>query len=255
MRKLCLMVFLALPGSTAFCQPSTPAPSFEVASVKPSGHAVGPDYNNQLTWSPNGLSARNATLKRLIAEAWRLQLNQVSCPAWLARNEYDLEAKTGAAATREQMTLMLQTLLAQRFKLVEHNETKDMRVYELVIGKSGPKIHAIKDGEAAPAQPGFHFHGDMRQFADLLAVQLSIPAPQDPTQPVVASESPAPVLDETGLPGIFDFTVEMRPELGTDMFASWQRVLQDQLGLNIESRKGNVALVVVDSAEKIPTEN
>ena len=57
------------------------------------------------------------------------------------------------------------------------------------------------------------------------------------------------------MPGIFDFTVDMRPELGTDMFAAWQRALQDQLGLKIESRKGNVTVLVVDQAAKIPTAN
>jgi uncharacterized protein (TIGR03435 family) len=62
-------------------------------------------------------------------------------------------------------------------------------------------------------------------------------------------------LDKTGLTGIYDFSVDMRPELGTDGFTTWQRVLQDQLGLSIESRKENVAVVVVDEAAKIPTEN
>jgi uncharacterized protein (TIGR03435 family) len=64
-----------------------------------------------------------------------------------------------------------------------------------------------------------------------------------------------PVLDKTGLPGIFDFSVDMHPELGTDMFTSWQRALEDQLGLRIESRKENVAVLVVDEAARIPTEN
>jgi hypothetical protein len=57
-----------------------------------------------------------------------------------------------------------------------------MRVYELVIGKSGSKIRPMSDGETATAPAGFHFHGDLRQFADLLAVQLSIPAPDNPEE-------------------------------------------------------------------------
>jgi uncharacterized protein (TIGR03435 family) len=132
---------------------------------------------------------------------------------------------------------------------------REMRVYELVVGKSGSKIHPMSDRETAPAQAGFHFHGDLRQFADLLAVQLTIPAMDNPGEPVRASQSQVPVLDKTGLPGIFDFSVDIRPELGTDGFTSWQRALQDQLGLRIESRKGNVPVVVVDEAAKIPTEN
>jgi uncharacterized protein (TIGR03435 family) len=94
------------------------------------------------------------------------------------------------------------------------------------------------------AGAGFHFHGDLRQFADLLAVQLSIPAPENPAEPARASASPISVLDKTGLPGIFDFNVDMHPELGTDMFTSWQRALEDQLGLRIESRKDNVTVLV-----------
>jgi uncharacterized protein (TIGR03435 family) len=82
-----------------------------------------------------------------------------------------------------------------------------------------------------------------------------MPAMDNPGEPVRASQSQVPVLDKTGLAGIFDFNVDIRPELGTDGFTSWQRALQDQLGLRIESRKGNVPVVVVDEASKIPTEN
>jgi uncharacterized protein (TIGR03435 family) len=251
MRAFSLLIFLALPVAAILGQ----APSFDVASVKPSQHIVGPDYNNQLTYSPDGLTARNATLKRLIAEAYGLQLNQVTGPNWLDQNEYDIQARAGGVGTREQMAPMLRTLLAARFNLVEHNEVRDMRMYELVAGKSGPKIHALKDGESPAAQPGFHFHGDMRQFADLLALQLSIPAPTSPGEPARAGGTQIPIVDKTGLPGIFDFSVEMRPELGTDMFSAWQRALRDQLGLDLESRKGYLSILVVESAAKIPTEN
>ncbi len=64
-----------------------------------------------------------------------------------------------------------------------------------------------------------------------------------------------PVLDKTGLPGVYDFSVDMNPELGTDAFTSWQRVLHDQLGLRIESSKENVAVLVVDEAAKVPMQN
>ena len=255
MRALCFLIYLALSSSVAVGQVSTTAPAFDVASVKPSQHVVGPDYNNQLTYSPTGITARNVTLKRLLAEAYHLQLNQVLGPSWLDRREYDIDAKATGAATREQMALMLRGLVAERFKLTQHSEMREMRVYELVIGKSGSKIRPMSDAGTATARAGFHFHGDLRQFADLLAVQLSIPAPDNPAEPARASASPIPVLDKTGLPGIFDFSVDIHPELGTDMFTAWQRALEDQLGLRIESRKGNVPVLVVDEAAAIPTEN
>ena len=255
MRVLCVLISLALSGSLAVGQASTTAPAFDVASVKPSQHLVGADYNNQLSYSPNGIIARNVTLKRLVAEAYQLQLNQVLGPGWLDKNEYDIEARSAVVGTREQYALMLRSLVAERFKLTEHNEMREMRVYELVVGKSGSKIRPARDGEPPDAGAGFHFHGDIRRFADLLAVQLSIPAPDNPAEPARATTSPIPVLDKTGLPGVFDFSVDIHPELGTDMFTAWQRVLEDQLGLRIEGRKGNLPVLVVDEAARMPTEN
>ena len=255
MRALSILISFALSSSVAFGQASTTAPAFDVSSVKPSQHLVGPDFNNQLSYSPTGIIARNVTLQRLIAEAYLLQQNQVLGPSWLDKNEYDIDARSPGVDTREQHALMLRSLLAERFKLTEHSEMREMRVYELVIGKSGPKIRPISDGATPTAGAGFHFHGDLRQFADLLAVQLSIPAPVNPAEPARASSSPITVLDKTGLPGIFDFNVDIHPELGTDMFTSWQRVLENQLGLRIESRKGNVTVLVVDEAARMPTEN
>jgi len=254
MHALRFLISLALSSSVAIGQAPTTAPAFDVASVKPSQRSVGPDYNNQLTYSPTGITARNVTLKRLVAEAYHLQQNQVLGPSWLDKNEYDIDARA-PAATREQMALMLRSLVAERFKLTQHSEMREMRVYELVVGKSGSKIHPVSDGQTTTAGAGFHFHGDLRQFADLLAVQLSIPASDNPAEPVRASVSPISVLDKTGLPGIFDFSVDIHPELGTDGFASWQRALEDQLGLRIESRKENVAVLVVDEAARIPTVN
>jgi uncharacterized protein (TIGR03435 family) len=194
------------------------------------------------------------TLRRLIADAWNLQLDQIAGPAWLGRNEYDIEARLDEGATREQKALMLQSLLAERFSLRQHSETRAMRVYELTIGKDGPKIKPAADGESH-AGAGFHFHGDMRQFADLLALQFSIPAAETPNEPVKAGGPATPVLDKTGLDGIYDFSADIHPELGTDAFTAWQRVLDEQLGLKIESRKADVEVHVIDDAAKIPSAN
>jgi len=254
MRALSLIAFLLLPSSVADGQAAATAPAFEVASVRPSQRVVGPDYNNQITYSPTEFTAKNVTLKRLIAEAYRLQMNQISGPSWLDHDEYDIEAKS-AGASREQMAPMLQSLLGERFKLIKHSETREMRVYELVIGRSGPKIQQTNAGETEKAQAGFHYHGDMRDLADLIAVQLSIPTLSSPNEPARASGPPIPVVDKTGLQGMFDFSVDIRPELGTDMFTAWQRFLEDRLGLRLENRKGNVEVLVVDGAAKNPTEN
>jgi uncharacterized protein (TIGR03435 family) len=249
-----LFVFIAAAQPQP-AQPQSASTSFEVVSVRPSQHEVGPDYNNQIAVSSGEFTGRNATLKRLIAEAWRCQLSQVIGPAWLDRNEYDISARLPEGASSEQIPLMLRSLLADRFGLKRHGDTRPMRVYELTVAQGGPRIHPIKPGDASASGPGFHFHGDMRQFADLLTIQFSIPAPASPTEPVRAGGSPIPVLDKTGLEGTYDFSVGFKPELGTDIFTSWKRALEDQLGLKIDSRKADVPVVVVDDAAKVPTAN
>ena len=143
MRALLLLGLFALLNSPAFGQAPTATPGFDVASVRPSQHIVGPDYNNQLAYTPTGFSGKNVTLKRLVAEAYHLQLNQVFGPGWIDQNEYDIEARAAAGATKEQMASMMQSLLADRFKLSQHSETREMRVYELVVAKSGSKLQAL----------------------------------------------------------------------------------------------------------------
>jgi uncharacterized protein (TIGR03435 family) len=255
MRRICGLGLLVVLTSTVFGQVSPGTAVFEAASVKASPRLVGPDYNNRIVVTPTGISARNATLQRLIAEAYHLQLNQVLGPNWLKENEYDVEARAGAKAAREQVALMLRSLLVERFQLKQHQEARDMRVYELTTDSAGPKIHRVQEGEAAKDASGFHFHGELRDFVDVLAVQLTIPAANDPSQPARAGGPPVVVLDKTGLPGIYDFSVDIRPEPGSDMSTQWQRALGEQLGLRIVGRKDKVNVVVVDSAEKAPTAN
>jgi uncharacterized protein (TIGR03435 family) len=230
-------------------------PVFEVASVRPSQHEVGPDYNNQITYSADRFTGRNVTLKRLIAEAWKCQINQVVGPPWLDHSEYDVEARMPDGTSRDQISLMLRSLLSDRFHLKEHSESRQMRAYELTVEEGGPKIQPVQAGEKVTAGSGFHFEGDMRHFADLLAVQFSIPAADSPNVPAKAGGSLIPVLDKTELKGVYEFDVDLRPELGTDAFTAWKRALEDQLGLKIEGRKSEVRVVVVDDVDKIPTAN
>jgi uncharacterized protein (TIGR03435 family) len=248
-------ILLVSLGAVAFAQPRPPASSFEAASVRRSQHEVGPDYNNEITYTPDGFSGKNVTLKRLVAEAWHCQMNQVAGPPWLDKNEYDVSARAFEGATKEQIRVMLRALLVDRFQLKQHSESKQMRVYELEIGKNGPRIKPIQNGVAPTAGPGFHFTGDMRQFADLLALQFTMPAPERPGVPVKAGGPAIPVLDKTGLEGIYSFSVDLRPELGTDIFTAWKRALDDQLGLRIESKTDQVMVVAVDDAAKTPTAN
>jgi uncharacterized protein (TIGR03435 family) len=239
----------------AFAQEAAKAPVFEVASVKASERAVGPDANDRWVFQPAGFIGRNATLRRLIAEAYGIQVRQVQGPGWLDQNEYEIEAKANGPVAREEIDRMLQALLRERFGLKEHRENRDLRLYDLVADKDGPKIQPVKDGDPPLAGGGWLFHGDMRRFADLLAVQLSIALPDDPGRPGMAAGQPVPVLDRTGLAGTYDVRVDVRPEPGADMFNLWQRVLTERLGLRLVSRRGAVEMLVVDEARRVPTGN
>jgi uncharacterized protein (TIGR03435 family) len=255
MRLSLIAVLLANLSAIPFAHAQPAQSTFEVASVRPSDHEVGPDYNNRITYDSTGFTGRNVTLKRLIAEAWHTNRNLVIGPAWLDSKEFDIEARLPDGATADQIPLMLRNLLNDRFSLKAHTEIRQIRAYELTVAKGGPKIHPTQPGQAPPAGSGLHFRGDMRQFADLLAVQLSMPAPTSASVPVIANASPAPVLDKTGLEGVYDFSVDLRPEIGTDGFSFWKQVLEDQLGLQIESSKADVEFVVVDDAAKMPSAN
>ncbi len=247
MRSKAVFSFVLLAG-TCLAQSA-----FEVASVKPSAHAVGRDAGSQVTFAPDGVSGRNVTLKQLIVAAYGVPPYGVfGGPGWLDVNEYDVEAKAIASvASREQIAGMLQTLLKERFSLAAHRETRELRIYELVVAKGGPKIQPIKDAQA-PAAP---FRGSLGQFADFLSIQLSIPVIDDPTKPSVASGPPVPVIDKTGLTGIYDLPANVMIEPGGDTFTLWQRLLQDQLGLHLESKKQNVEVLVVDHADRAPIAN
>jgi uncharacterized protein (TIGR03435 family) len=230
-------------------------PTFEIASVKISPRRVGPDYNNQLTISPSRLTGRNMTLHRLMAEAHGVQMNQVAGPRWLDESEYEVEARAETEVGRDRLRSMLLTLLTERFHLRQHTEQRTMRAYELMVDKGGPKIGLTKSGAPAANNGGFPFHGGMRQLADVIAVQLTISLPTDPTQPGIAGGPPPVVLDKTGLEGMYDFAVDIRPEPGVDMFTLWQRYAQERLGLKLESTRGVVPVIVVDSAERTPEAN
>jgi len=212
---------------------------FVVASVKPSERVVGPDYGNQIVFSPGGFRAKNITLKRLIGEAYDVRPFQVAGgPKWLDSAEYDVDIRI---ENGEEIRAALQELLRERFHLVFHRDAREMRVYSL-LSAAGPS--KLKAGERT-----------MDQFAAFLGVQLSIHGIDDPTKPAMASGAPVPVVNRTGLEGGYDLRVQVRPEPGADMFTLWQRTLRDELGLRLESGKSQVSMLVVDSADKIPAAN
>lgn len=230
------------------------AQSFDVATLKPSGHPVGKDYRGTLLIEPARVSARNVSLQYLIVEAYQVRPFQVTDgPRWLDENEFDLDARSGSPFTAGQIPGMLQALLAERFHLAVHRDGKEMRVYALSVDKGGAKLKP-SEGPPQPTTSLQDFHGDMRHFADLLAIGLTIPVIQDPTRPAIASGAPVPVVDETGLAGRYDISLHLDRD-SLDSYTRLHNALRDQLGLRLESRRSRVDVLVVDRAERIPSGN
>jgi uncharacterized protein (TIGR03435 family) len=203
-------------------------------------------------------SGRNTTLKRLIGEAYGVEPSRISGgPKWLAEAEYDVQANADGNISPEALRKMLQALLAERFHAEVHRETREMKTYELAIDKGGPKIRpAGEGGGTATRGGGFHFHGDLQQLAGLISVQLTIPAaPEDPSRPTMASGTPIPVFNRTGLAGVYDLNIDIKPSPGGPSFNMWQTALTEQLGLRLDSRKGPVEVIVVDRADRVPVAN
>lgn len=259
-------------------QPTT-APAFEVASIK-ANHSG--DGRMMMNVAPGGrVNATNLTVRQLIVMAYRIKPSQLSGgPSWIDSDHYDISAKAEGPATPEQLQLMMQALLADRFKLSLRHESKEMPVYALVVAKDGPKLHENKEAEAekerakaegakpgdANAPPkGGNF---MRMGRGLLSAQG---APVTNLADLLSRQLGRVVLDKTGLTGLYDFELKWTPDesqgqmfKGADAGDSAPSpdtsgptiftALQEQLGLKLESQKGPVEVFVIDHVEK-PTEN
>jgi len=250
---------LVLAACAAYGQSAAAQPQFEVAQVRQSKPAAGRVWE-RITTDPGRLTGTGVTLKQLIFEAYDMPYYRIfGGPAWLDSEYYDLEAKTESAVSRDQLRLMLRGLLADRFKLTLHRETKELRAYALTVAKNGPKLHEAKEGDSSSGQrpPVYveRFRCDLTEFANLLSLRLNMPMTDDPTVPVRSTGVPVPVLDKTGIKGVFDISVEVKPDPSVDTFVAWQRALQEQLGLKLEAQKGPMEVLVIDHAERVPTEN
>jgi len=261
MRTLLATSFAFLAAAGAWAQaPSTPA--FDVASVKPSELArMGGEgaRRDKIQTTPGSLTMTNVTMTVAIQWAYHIKPFQVSGPSWLTEERYDILAKSGDTASDDRLRLMLQTLLADRFHLAVHHETREIPVYALVVGKSGAKFQKSgTDGdlEVKPGRGGkmaIELHSvSMAQFTDFLS-----------TSPLQR-----PVLDETGLPGKYDLALDLMPYLNPDgdakpagpvglgdMAGIIATAIQEELGLKLESRKSPADILVVDRAEKLPSGN
>jgi uncharacterized protein (TIGR03435 family) len=216
--------------------------TFEVASVKPNDSGTG---HSDVDVDGNLLRMKNVTLKACIVWAFRTTDAQVSGPSWLESERFDITAK---AESGKPEPAMLQAVLADRFKLTVHRETKEQTLYELVVAKNGPKLKQSVAAENDMTSRRGHLtatHASMSGLAHFLAgpnLKLG-----------------RPVVDKTGLDGAFDFTLDWtldsEAEKSADHPPSIFVALQEQLGLKLEARRGPVEVLIVDHVERIPTDN
>ncbi len=240
---------------------------FEVVSVKP----ADPDAQGaRIQLAPGGgMNMVNASVKQLITFAYDVRESQViGGPNWLESQRYDIIAKAppsdGPSDPRQmtndqreilqrQLRERVRNLLAERFQLTIHRETKEVPIYALLLGKNGSKIQPAKE------QQGFR-HGMQLRRGQMNAEGASLQMLTN----ALSNVTGRPVIDRTGLQGNFDFKLEWTPESaaltpgasgepssqvdlsGPTIFTA----VQDQLGLKLESQKGPVEMIVIDRLEK-----
>jgi uncharacterized protein (TIGR03435 family) len=235
-------VWLLLSASCCIFS-QTPPPAFEAASIKLNTSGSGSGGSKG---SKGQVVFTNVPLRRLIQRAYSIQDFELVGPDWMANVRFDIAAKYPADSTAEQRPLMLQTLLAQRFHLTIHRETKEMPAYALVVAKNGPKLEASKeDGNSTTTNRG--------RFEDT-AVSMAGLAKQ------LAEQLEHPVVDKTGLTGVYTLKLEWTPDdqpAGSEpaLGPSISTALQDQLGLKLQTQKLPVEILVVDRVDRTPVDN
>jgi uncharacterized protein (TIGR03435 family) len=248
--------FLNAPVSYAQPQAGGTGPGYEVASIKPStpgvtGRSINADDSGRLT-------TENTTLKDLMRAAYGVRDFQiVGGPAWFDKDTYDIVAKPAGKSGPRDFGPNIQKLLADRFQLHIHRETKETSVYDLIIAKGGPKLKEVSSDprRGIRSRPGVvtGMGASMVNLARYLSQLLG-----------------SQVNDKTGLSGEYDFQIEYAPDegpvnkglgdgppTGTADSARGPSIftaVQEQLGLRLTAAKGRVEVIVIDHAEK-PSEN
>jgi uncharacterized protein (TIGR03435 family) len=234
----------------AACLYGQAPPEFEVATIKPappqsegrtSTHTSSDTDTGKLLYS-------NVNLKELIAKAYKVQKYLINGPEWLETERFDIVAKFPPHSAEEQVPLMLQALLADRFRLTLHRETKVLPVYTLTVAGNGPKFKTIEtasgiSNNTTRTQKHAVAKVSMEGFAEFLSGQAG-----------------RPVLDKTGLTGAYEMTLDWANDSApsasdADAMPSLFTALQEQLGLKLAVAKGPVETLVLDHVDRTPTEN
>jgi uncharacterized protein (TIGR03435 family) len=261
-------VVLALIGGMAVVSAQSTAPAqgpavFEVASIKPV--AIPPEFGGGGFFPGGRFAMSNATLRRLIQLAYDLEDYQVvnAGPKWIESDLFAVDAKAanGFSPSTNQVRSMIQNLLAERFKLIVRREVRDMPMYTMVFARAdqrlGPQLRqsqmdcspegrrkalsVLANGRrpcAMMMSAGF-YAADGVEFSQLTNL--------------MANEFARPVTDRTGLSGLFDWELKWAWSADADGPALLT-AFEEQLGLKLETGRGPVEVLVIESAER-PTPN
>ncbi len=256
---LCVSAALGMSADSA---------AFEVATIKSSDPA---SRGMSISLGNGGIFAtKNVTLKMLVALAWNVREFQVSGAAgWIGTDRFDIVAKPDHEVPRSEEgraieRAMVQSLLADRFHLQAHTESKEMPVYALIVAKNGSKL---VESDPESKGPSLGFSGNRGGKTSVTANKVTMKIFSE----ALSNQLGRTVIDRTGLNSSYTFKMEFTPDLpvgsgkegadgekadisalpdGPTVFTA----LTEQLGLRLESRKGPVEIVVIDHAEK-PTDN
>lgn len=259
-----LMVVVATVGLRA--QTVEPRPAFEVVSITPRDNSQRPGPPRI---DPGRVSYPNASLKFLIMRAYDVANYQLHGPSWLDEPHfYSFSAKIPDGAPEGQIPAMLQTMLADRFALKVHWESRVQAVFALLVGKGGAKLKKsdlsiAENGPDGRPTSSLDVHPDTGHFAFRTTTMAQFAR-------FLSSQLGRPVLDMTEMQGMFDIEFEANPTdldglrkmsaaeglpLGDDLAYSSIFTGMQTLGLKLESRKAPINHLFIDSALKVPTEN
>jgi len=234
-------VIFAIGAARCCLDAQTAAPiklHFDVASVRPN-HTAGCRGRWDFRASHGTVTAENAPLLRIISRAYNLTDDRVSGPAWIDSECYDIKAKVEGDVPERDLMPMLKGLLAERFHLVARRASGERPIFALVIDKGGSKMHPYGDRVSAPS---------LTNNGRILFMARHMPDLCERLGKVTGR----PVIDKTGLNGDYMIVLTYLPFGSTSGDSSGGA---PELGLRLESQRGSVEVLKIDSLDKVPTEN
>ena len=257
MKRLLQIAGMLLAWVAAVAIPTAQAPSFEVATIKP----TPPDFNGGMFETMRGrqYTVRNYTARDLLIAAFQIHRSAIfGGPTWIETDKYDIDAVTPGDELpgRDARAAMLRELLRVRFNLAFHRAERDVPLYSLVVAKNGPKLKASAS-EAKPAlAPLVNRVFPNRIVTEGRAITVN--------QLASLLQVDRPVVDRTGITGMFDFDLEWVPDAqfgGRVILPAPDTskpglftALQEQIGLRLEPTRGPGQVLIVDRIER-PTAN